>query len=147
MILMKNSNLHNRFYLRVNKSHSNIWHFISSLKKEKIVFQQQILQATSGARKSTTKKVSVMQDRLDTPVTRFKDVVIDIHEYLQGLSLLIANNVKSKKLAILFSLSLTHTSVVKLQFFKIQTITLFNPLHCRHLYLSTFCFWQMLFGI
>jgi hypothetical protein len=61
------------------------------------VFQQQVLHAASGASKNKSKKVCAMQDRLNTLATRFKDAEIDTLEYLQGLSLLVAKDVKSKK--------------------------------------------------
>jgi hypothetical protein len=47
---------HNRFNRRVNKTHPNVWHFISTLKQEEVYFRQQIVHMKSGKGKKKSKK-------------------------------------------------------------------------------------------
>ena len=81
---------HNRFNRRVNRFHPNIWHLIHVLKKEEIMFRQQLLKVKAGGQKLKAKKVTAMQQRLDTLAKRFQSKGIDLEEYLEGLSLLVA---------------------------------------------------------
>ncbi|CAF3852425.1 unnamed protein product [Rotaria sp. Silwood1] len=87
---------HNRFNRRINKTHPNIWHFISTLKQEEVYFRQQILHMKSGKNKNRSKKVCAMQDRLNALSSRFDNQEIDVQEYLHGLSFFVAKNVKNK---------------------------------------------------
>jgi hypothetical protein len=88
---------HNRFNKRINRHHPNMWHFISVIKKEEVVFQQLLAHLQSGAQRKKTKKTNVIQQRIDTLAARFENVEIDLKEYLQGLSLLVAKDIKAKK--------------------------------------------------
>ncbi|CAF0877561.1 unnamed protein product [Rotaria sordida] len=88
---------HNRFNNRINKHHPNIWHFISVIKVEEVVFQQQLIHIQTGAQKKKKKKTTVMEQRLQTLSSRFENAEIDLKEYLQSLSLLVAKDIKSKK--------------------------------------------------
>ncbi|CAF4225036.1 unnamed protein product, partial [Rotaria sordida] len=74
---------HNRFNRRINKTHPNVWHFISTLKQEEVYFRQQILHMKSGKNKNRSKKVCAMQDRLNALSSRFDNQEIDVEEYLQ----------------------------------------------------------------
>jgi hypothetical protein len=72
------------------RSHPNIWSFLECLKKEEVVFQQQLMKAKAGGEKKKTKKNLSMQQHLDTLRMRFTDDKINCIEYLEGLSLLLA---------------------------------------------------------
>jgi hypothetical protein len=88
---------HSRFNKRVNQHHPNIWHFISVIKKEEVVFQQQLVHLQSGKQKKQKKKTTAMQNRLENLSSRFENAEIDLKEYLQSLSLLVAKDMKNKK--------------------------------------------------
>jgi len=47
-----------------------------------VYFRQQILHMKNGKNKKKSKKVSLMQDRLNTLSTRFDNQEIDVQEYL-----------------------------------------------------------------
>jgi hypothetical protein len=88
---------HNRFNTRVNKSHPNVWHFIGTLKKEEVIFRQQLLHAKSGSARKKKEKVYFLQEKLNTLANRFEESEMNVQEYLQGLSLLVAKDIKMKK--------------------------------------------------
>jgi hypothetical protein len=64
---------------------------------EEVYFRQQMIHMKSGKSKTKSKKTRFMQDRLATLSSRFDNQEIDIQEYLQGLSFLVAKDVKNKK--------------------------------------------------
>ena len=81
------SGWNNQLNKRMIRSHPNIWAFLECLKKEEVVFQQQLMKAKAGGQ---AKKNLSMQKHLDTLRMRFVDDKINCMEYLEGLSLLLA---------------------------------------------------------
>jgi len=80
----------NRFNKRIGKSHPNVWSFIETLKKEEVVFEQQVLKVLGGGQRKKTKKVLALQVRLNVLSDRFDNDEIDRKQYLDGLSLFVA---------------------------------------------------------
>ena len=80
----------NRFNKRIGKSHPNVWSFIETLKKEEVVFEQQVLKVLAGGQRKKTKKVLALQVRLNVLSARFDNDEIDRKQYLEGLSLFVA---------------------------------------------------------
>ena len=75
---------------RTRKSHHNVCSFIKTLKKEEVVFEQQALKILGGSQKKKTKKVLGLQVRLNILSDRFYNDEIDRKQYLDGLSLVVA---------------------------------------------------------
>ncbi|CAF0873328.1 unnamed protein product [Didymodactylos carnosus] len=89
---------HNRFNIRVNKHHPNIWHFINCLKQEEVYFRHQVIQIRAGATgRQKTKKTNCVQRRIDTLGDRHENDEITLEEYLEGLSFVVAKD-KTKKI-------------------------------------------------
>ncbi|CAF1022912.1 unnamed protein product, partial [Didymodactylos carnosus] len=89
---------HNRFNIRVNKHHPNIWHFINCLKQEEVYFRHQVMQMRAGATgRPKTKKTNCVQRRIDTLRDRYENDEINLEEYLEGLSFVAAKD-KTKKI-------------------------------------------------
>jgi hypothetical protein len=76
---------HTRFNTRVNKSHPNVWHFIGTLKKEEVIFRQQLLHVKSDSSKKKKERVYFLQEKLNTLASRFEESEMNVQEYLQGL--------------------------------------------------------------
>ena len=79
-----------------------MWHSIGTLKKEEVIFRQQLLHAKSGSSKKTKEKVFFLQEKLNTLANRFEESEMNVQEYLQGLSLLVAKDIKMKKSSFVF---------------------------------------------
>ncbi|CAF4668775.1 unnamed protein product, partial [Rotaria socialis] len=89
---------HNRFNRRVDKMHPNIWHFIDVLKREEVHFQQKLLHAKSDFFKKQSKRTCIIQERLEVLANHFSNNEIDVNEYLEGLSMIVAKDKTEKKL-------------------------------------------------
>jgi hypothetical protein len=85
------SGWNNRFNKRMNKTHPNLWAFITCLQAEEVIFRQQSLKLRAGAQKKTALKTLSMQRQIDNLKTRFHSGAIDRTELLTGLSLLVAS--------------------------------------------------------
>lgn len=81
---------HNRFAHRIDKKHPNIWHFIRVLQEEEVRFNQHVQHVQMGKKKVCGKRTCSMQECLETLADRFKKQQIDLSDYIQGLSLLVA---------------------------------------------------------
>ncbi len=82
---------------------SNVWTFIETLKKEEVVSRQLMLKSSSGNQKRKTKAILALEVRLKILSTRFENYEIDRKQYLEGLSLFVAN----KKLTLIFYQSMS----------------------------------------
>jgi hypothetical protein len=80
-----------RFNKRILRSHPNVWSFIESLKKEEVVSRQLMLKFNSGDQKKKAKAILDIEVRLKTLSIRFENNEIDRKQYLEGLSLFVAN--------------------------------------------------------
>jgi hypothetical protein len=78
-------------YDHMLRSHSNVWTFIESLKKEEVVFRQLMLKFSRSNQKKKTKAILALEVRLKTLGTRFENDEIYRKQYLEGLSLFVAN--------------------------------------------------------
>ena len=81
---------HNRFAHRIDKKHPNIWHFIRVLQEEEVRFNQYVQHVRMGKKKVYGKRTCRMHECLKTLADRFKKQQIDLTDYIQGLSLLVA---------------------------------------------------------
>ena len=81
---------HNRFAHRIDKKHPNIRHFIRVLQEEEVRFNQYVQHVWVGKKKVYGKRTCRMHECLETLATRFKKQQIDLTDYIQGLSLLVA---------------------------------------------------------
>ncbi|CAM4801162.1 unnamed protein product [Rotaria magnacalcarata] len=78
---------HNRFNIRVNKHHPNIWHFINCLKQEEVYFRHQIIQMRAGATgRPKTKRTNCVQRRITTLTDHYANNEINLGEYLDGFT-------------------------------------------------------------
>jgi hypothetical protein len=82
---------------------SNVWTFIETLKKEEVVSRQLMLKSSSSNQKRKTKAILTLEVRLKILSTRFENYEIDRKQYLEGLSLFVAN----KKLTLIFYQSMS----------------------------------------
>ena len=80
-----------RFNKRILRSHPNIWTFIETLKKEEVIFRQLMIKFSCGEQKKKIKAVLALEFRLKTLGTRFENDEIDRKQYLEGLSMFVAN--------------------------------------------------------
>ena len=80
-----------RFNKRILRFHPNIWTFIETLKKEEVIFRQLMIKFSCGEQKKKTKAVLALEFRLKTLGTRFENDEIDRKQYLEGLSMFVAN--------------------------------------------------------
>ena len=80
-----------RFNKRILRSHPNIWTFIETLKKEEVVSRQLMIKFSCGEQKKKTKAVLALESRLKALGTRFENDEIDRKQYLEGLSMFVAN--------------------------------------------------------
>jgi hypothetical protein len=85
------------------KISSNVRTFIKTLKKEEVVSRQLMLKSSSGNQKRKTKAILALEVRLKILSTRFENYEIDRKQYLEGLSLFVAN----KKLTLIFYQSMS----------------------------------------
>ena len=67
-----------------------MWAFITCLQNEEVAFQQQVLKMQAGAQKTKVKKTLALQAKFNTLAERFENDEIHRVEYLEGLSLLMA---------------------------------------------------------
>ncbi|CAF1191409.1 unnamed protein product [Didymodactylos carnosus] len=85
----------------MNKHHPNIWHFTNCLKQEEVYYGHQVIQMRAGATgRPKTKKTNCVQRRIDTLGDRYENDEINLEEYLEGLSFVIAKDktkIKNKK--------------------------------------------------
>ena len=88
---------HNHFNHRVDKVHPNSRHFIDVLKKEEVRFRHRLLHAKSGLLKKKSKRTCIIQERLDVLYRHFSNNEIDLNEYLEGLSMIVAKDMNKKK--------------------------------------------------
>jgi hypothetical protein len=58
--------------------------------------RQQLLKLKAGGQKQKSKKTLAMQQHLENLAKRFEGKDIDLEEYLEGLSLLVAKNIKGQ---------------------------------------------------
>ncbi|CAF5142161.1 unnamed protein product [Rotaria magnacalcarata] len=86
---------HGRFNRRVQVTHPNIWSFIKFLQGEECRFHHIYTQFTAGlgARTKQAQTISI-QRRIDNLDKRYYDGLINVIEYLDGLSFTV---VKRKK--------------------------------------------------
>ena len=80
-----------RFNKRILRSHPNIWTFIETLQKQEAVFRQLMIKFSCGEQKKKTKAVLALESRLKALGTRFENDEIDRKQYLEGLSMFVAN--------------------------------------------------------
>jgi hypothetical protein len=80
-----------RFNKRILRFHLSVWTFIESLKKEEVVSRQLMLKCSCGNQKKKSKAILALEVRLKTLGTRFKNDEIDRKQYLEGLSMFVAN--------------------------------------------------------
>ncbi|CAF2988800.1 unnamed protein product [Rotaria sp. Silwood2] len=86
---------HSRFNRRVQIHHPNIWSFIKLLQGEESRFYHMLIQfnAGLGARTKQAKTIAI-QRRIDNLDKRYYDGLIDVMEYLNGLSFTVAKRKK-----------------------------------------------------
>ncbi|CAF4517696.1 unnamed protein product, partial [Rotaria sp. Silwood2] len=89
---------HNRLNLRIAKYHPNIWAFIRCIQGEENRFNHLLIQMKGGlTARPKTKTTLTIQHRIDTLYIRYGNDDINANELLDGLSYVIAKNVKSKR--------------------------------------------------
>ncbi|CAF1530543.1 unnamed protein product [Rotaria sordida] len=81
---------HNRFNNRVEKHHPNMWHFLECLKREELLFRQQLGKLNAGIPKKTSSNVCISQKQIDTLTERYEQEQITLIDFLYGLSTLVA---------------------------------------------------------
>ncbi len=86
---------HSRFNRRVQINHPNIWSFIKVLQGEESRFHHMYTQfnADLGARAKQAKTIAI-QRRIDNLGERYYDGLINVMEYLDGLSYTVAKRKK-----------------------------------------------------
>jgi hypothetical protein len=86
---------HSRFNRRVQLHHPNIWSFIKFLQGEESRFYHMLIQfnAGLGARTKQAKTIAI-QRRIDNLDKRYYDGLINVMEYLDGLSFTVAKRKK-----------------------------------------------------
>ena len=80
-----------RFYKRIVRSHPNVRTFIETLKKEEVVFRQPMVKFSWGDQKKKIKAILALEVRIKTLGTQFENDEINRKQYLEGLSLFVAN--------------------------------------------------------
>ncbi|CAF1323957.1 unnamed protein product [Rotaria sp. Silwood1] len=86
---------HSRFNRRVQIHHPNIWSFIKFLQAEESRFYHMHIQFCSGLGTRTQKaKTIAIQHRIENLTERYNDGLINVMEYLDGLSLVVAKKKK-----------------------------------------------------
>ncbi|CAF1277492.1 unnamed protein product [Rotaria sp. Silwood1] len=86
---------HSRFNRRVQILHPNIWSFIKFLQAEESRFHHRHIQFSSGLGTRTQKfKTIAIQHRIENLTERYNDGLINVMEYLDGLSLVVAKKKK-----------------------------------------------------
>ncbi|CAF3744495.1 unnamed protein product [Rotaria sordida] len=89
---------HNRLNLRISKYHPNIWAFIRCIQGEENRFNHLLIQMKGGlTARPKTKKTLAIQHRIDTLYIRYDNGYINANELLNGLSYVVAKNIKSKR--------------------------------------------------
>jgi hypothetical protein len=89
---------HNRLKSRIAKYHPNIWAFIKCIQGEENIFHHLLIQMKGDvSARSKTKKTQAVQDRIDTLYLPFQNKDINSEELLEGLSYVVAKNIKAKK--------------------------------------------------
>ncbi|CAF1586169.1 unnamed protein product [Adineta ricciae] len=89
---------HNRLNSRMSKYHPNIWAFIQCIKGEENRFNHLLIQMKGGlAARPKTKKTCAIQNRIDTLYLRYENNDINSSELLEGLSYVVAKNIKSRR--------------------------------------------------
>ncbi|CAF4935093.1 unnamed protein product [Rotaria sp. Silwood1] len=89
---------HNRLNSRISKYHPNIWAFIRCIQGEENRFNHLLIQMKGGlTARPKTKKTLAIQHRIDTLYVRYNNGDINANELLDGLSYVVAKNVKSKR--------------------------------------------------
>ncbi|CAF3249819.1 unnamed protein product [Rotaria sp. Silwood2] len=89
---------HNRLNLRISKYHPNIWAFIRCIQGEENRFNHLLMQMKGGlTARPKTKKTLAIQHRIDTLYIRYDNGDINANELLNGLSYVVAKNIKSKR--------------------------------------------------
>ena len=92
------SGYHNRLNSRISKYHPNIWAFIRCIQGEENRFNHLLIQMKGGlSARSKTKKTQAIQQRIDTLYDRYLSGDADRNDLLEGLSFVVAKNIKSKK--------------------------------------------------
>ncbi len=82
---------HNRLNRRLERAHANIWSFIRCIASEESRFQHQYIQINTGAQQRPKSNVTdAIQKRIDTLNERYNKNEIDVEDFLNALSLLIA---------------------------------------------------------
>jgi len=89
---------HNRLNSRISKYHPNIWAFIRCIQGEENRFNHLLIQMKGGlGARPKTKKTQAIQQRIDTLYDRYVSGDADRNDLLEGLSFVVAKNIKSKK--------------------------------------------------
>jgi hypothetical protein len=81
---------HNRFASRIDKKHPNVWHFIYVLQQEEVQFNQLVQHVKMGKKKLRSKRTCHIQECLDNLTDRYEKIKINLVQYMEGLSLLVA---------------------------------------------------------
>ncbi|CAF3960486.1 unnamed protein product, partial [Rotaria sp. Silwood1] len=89
------SAFHSRFNRRVHINHPNIWSFIKFLQAEESRFHHMHIQFSSdlGTRTQKAKAIAI-QHRIENHTERYNHSLINVMEYLDGLSLVVAKQKK-----------------------------------------------------
>ncbi len=75
----------------MERAHANIWSFIRCIASEESRFQHQYIQINTGAQQRPKSNVTdAIQKRIDTLNERYNKNEIDVEDFLNALSLLIA---------------------------------------------------------
>jgi len=89
---------HNRLNSRISKYHPNIWAFIKCIQGEENRFNHLLIQMKGGlAARQKTKQTQAIQQRIDTLYVHYANGDVTPNELLEGLSFVVAKNIKAKK--------------------------------------------------